>query len=188
LIGIITGLVADGVLTDDEIHFLHRWMLAHDAVLFDWPGNIIKAKVDAVLADGNIAEVDRAHLLGVLNDVVGCKPDTVAAASHVNELAFDEVQEVTFAGRGFCLTGDFVYAPREVCENACAMRGGIVKASPSKKTHYVVVGSLGSPAWKFGSFGTKIKKAVELKQAGTAILIVREDMWSAALKTESVCQ
>jgi NAD-dependent DNA ligase len=183
LVGVATGLIADRVLADAEIYLLRDWIATHDAVAYDWPGNIIRDKVQGVLADGVITDAERTHLLKTLDDLVGCKPETVAAATHVNELAFDDVQEMTFSGRGFCLTGDFIYGPREVCEGACAMRGGIVKSSPSKKTHYVVVGSLGSPAWKFGSFGTKIQKAIELKQAGAPLLIVREDVWSSALLT-----
>lgn len=181
LIALVNGLVADRVLSDAEIQFLGGWTKAHDAVVYDWPGNIIKERVSAVLADGIVTEDERAYLLETLDDLVGCKPETMQAAAHVTELAFDDVPRLVFPGRGFCLTGNFVYAPREVCENACALRGGVVKSSVSKKVHYVVVGSLGSVEWRFGSFGTKIKKAVELRNEGVPILIVREGAWAAAL-------
>lgn len=181
LIGLVTGLLGDRTLTDAEIYFLRDWMATHDAVVYDWPGNIIKAKVDAVVAAGVISEDDREHLIQVLDNIVGCRPETMSAATHVTTIAYDPVQELVFPGRCFCFTGDFVYAHREVCESACAMRGGVVRNAVSKKVDYVVVGSFGSPAWKFGSFGTKLKKAVELRQAGGPILIVKEDVWAAAL-------
>jgi NAD-dependent DNA ligase len=181
LIGIITGLIADHTLNDAEIRFLDEWLSIHDAVVYDWPGDIISARVKAVLADGIVTEDERTYLLTTLQDVVGCKPETIATASHVTELAFDDVQAITFQGLGFCLTGNFVYAPREVCENACAMRGAIVKSAVTKRVHYVVVGSLGSCEWKHGSFGTKIAKAIDLRQQGAGIRIVREDVWAAAL-------
>jgi hypothetical protein len=44
-----------------------------------------------------------------------------------------------------------------------------------------VVGSLGSQEWKHGSFGTKIDRAMELKQQGAPIAVVKEDHWAAAL-------
>jgi NAD-dependent DNA ligase len=181
LIGIATGLIADGVLTDAEIAYLHHWLTVHDEVAFEWPGNILCARVKAALADGVITESERAYLLATLRDLVGEQPDTVEAATHVTELAFDEVQTIRFAGSVFCLTGNFVYAPKSDCEIAIVRRDGIIKHSVSKKLHYLVVGSLGSQEWKHGSFGTKIERAMELKQEGASILIVREDVWATAL-------
>lgn len=82
----------------------------------------------------------------------------------------------------FCLTGDFVYAPRRVCAEATAARGGVVKGEVSRQIDYLVVGSLGSPEWKHGSYGTKIEKAMRLKGGpGGAPAIIREDLWAAAL-------
>ena len=102
-------------------------------------------------------------------------------ATHVTELAFDDIDHIVFEGRKFCLTGNFVYAPRPACEQQVIARGGEVTSGVSKKVHYVVVGSLGSQEWKHGSFGTKIEKAMQLKQAGAAIVVVKEDVWAAAL-------
>lgn len=79
------------------------------------------------------------------------------------------------------LTGNFVYAPKSACEEAVVKRGGFVKASVSKKVRYLVVGSLGSPEWKHGSYGTKIERAMQLKRDGGLILLVKEDAWAAAL-------
>jgi hypothetical protein len=44
------------------------------------------------------------------------------------------------------------------------------------------VGLQGSDEWKHGSYGTKIEKAMEYKRDGLRIFILREDIWSAALK------
>jgi hypothetical protein len=45
-----------------------------------------------------------------------------------------------------------------------------------------VIGSLGSPEWKHGSFGTKVEKAMKYKQAGLSILIVPEECWATSLR------
>ena len=181
LIGIATGLLADRTLNDSEIQYLHDWVTAHDEVAFAWPGDIIHRRVKAVLADGVITEVERAYLVDTLQQLVGGSSDTVTQAAHVTELAFDDVNPVVFEGCTFCLTGDFVYAPRDVCEAEVMKRGGIVKNGVSKKVRYVVVGSLGSQEWKHGSFGTKIEKAIELKRQGALITVVKEDRWVSAL-------
>ena len=179
--GIATGLIADGVLNDEEIRFLADWLMVHDEVCFEWPGDIIAARVKAVLSDGVITDPERQHLLATLQDLIGTKSEALSAATHVCELSFDDEAQVSFMGLVFCLTGNFVYAPREVCEGEIVKRGGAVKPGVSKKTDYVVVGSLGSQEWKHGSYGTKVQKAMELKRGGAPVKVVREDLWAAAL-------
>jgi len=181
LVGIASGLLADRSLSNDEIQFLHDWIDSHDEVAFAWPGDIIHQRVRAVLADGVITEPERAYLVETLQQLLGGAPDTEAKVSHVTELAFDDVGSIVFEGVAFCLTGDFVYAPRDACEAEVVKRGGLIKSGVSKKVRYVVVGSLGSKEWKHGSFGTKIEKAMELKRQGAALAVVKETHWVAAL-------
>ena len=50
----------------------------------------------------------------------------------MSQLALDEVKTVTFSGFMFCLTGDFVYAPRSVCEREIEARGGVVGKGVTK--------------------------------------------------------
>lgn len=181
LIGIAKGLVADRVLNDVEVYFLHNWMTNHNEIAFAWPGDIIFARLKAVLADNVVTEDERTHLIKTLEDLTCEDRELLAGTATVTQLAFDDVTEVVFSGHMFCLTGDFVYAPREVCERHILERGGITKNGVSKKIHYVVVGSLGSQEWKHGSYGTKIDRAMELKRAGATIAVVKEDVWAAAL-------
>jgi len=181
LVGIATGLLADRSLNDSEIRFLNDWVSAHDEVAFAWPGDIVHQRVKAVLADGVITEAERAYLVETLQQLLGEASDTMTQATHVTELGFDDVCPIVFEGCAFCLTGNFVYAPRDVCEAEVTKRGGIVKSGVSKKVRFIVVGSLGSPEWKHGSFGTKIEKAMQLKQEGAPISVVKEDQWVAAL-------
>jgi hypothetical protein len=51
----------------------------------------------------------------------------------------------------------------------------------NKKLTYLIVGGLGSPEWKHGSFGTKIEKAMQYKRQGLGIMIVHEDNWAQSL-------
>ena len=87
-----------------------------------------------------------------------------------------------YPGFRFCLTGDFVYGLRDLCAAEIEKRGGIVGNSITKTLSYLVVGSLGSPEWKHGSFGTKIDKAIKYKRDGCSIFIVREECWASSLK------
>jgi NAD-dependent DNA ligase len=181
LVGIATGLLADRHLSDDEIRFLSEWLQANDAIAYCWPGDVLQARIKGVLADGIISEAERAHLVETLQALLGGTLDDLAASTHATTLTFDEVHTVQFPGSAFCLTGDFVYGPREVCARAIESRGGVVKSSVTKKLNYLIVGGLGSPEWKHGSFGNKIERAMRNKRDGLPILVVHEDWWVASL-------
>jgi NAD-dependent DNA ligase len=181
LVGIATGLLADQALADTEIRFLHAWMTTHEAIASIWPGDIIYARLKAVLADGVITSEERAYLVETLQQLIGSTTTDAAEPTHITGLAFNDTDAVVFQDCAFCLTGDFVYAEREVCEAAILQRGGLVKSGISKKVRYVVVGSRGSAEWKHGSFGTKIAKAIELQRTGAPILIIEEERWATAL-------
>lgn len=181
LLGIIQGILSDQQLNDQEVAFLRDWLTNNEAIATAWPGDVVLDQVQQILADGIITPEERAHLASVLQDLVGGKLDELAEATHVTTLAIDQVDGIEFLERRFCLTGDFVFGPRATCEQAIALRGGVVQAGITKKLDYVVIGGLGSPEWKHGSFGTKIEKAIEYKRSGLPIVIIHEDAWAAAL-------
>lgn len=182
LVGIATGLISDQRLTDDEIRFLDDWLRTHDDVAVEWPGTIICRRVRAILADGIITEEERAYLVATLQELAGAgEREALVTSAVVTSLCFDTSAVVEIDGWAFCLTGDFLYGPRSTCERAIVERGGTVKSGVSRRLHYLVVGSRGSGEWKHGSYGTKIDKAMQLKQTGAPIAVVKEDQWAAAL-------
>ena len=181
LLGIAQGLVCDKHLNDDEVRFLNAWLTENENISLVWPGDVVHARVREVLADGVITDEERAYLLDTLQRMVGGTLDNLDEAAHVSDLMFDPEPRVSFDGRSFCLTGDFVFAPRKTCAAAIERRGGSVASSVSHKLHYLVVGGLGSPERKHGSFGTKVEKAMALRREGAMLLVVREDAWAQAL-------
>jgi NAD-dependent DNA ligase len=181
LIGIAQGVICDRHLSDDEIRFLNEWLCNNDEITLDWPGNIICEKVRNTLADGVITDGERQHLVDTLQALIGGTIETLAAATHVSQLILDEVNEITHREARFCLTGDFVYGPREHCHRAITVRGGIIGESINKKLSYLIVGGLGSPEWKHGSYGTKVEKAMTYKKNGCPIRIVHEECWTKSL-------
>lgn len=181
LVGIVQGLLADGSLNDAEVRFLSAWLHNNQSVSTCWPGSVIAAQIETILADGHIGEEERLHLVDVLQKLVGGTLDDLAQQTHVCELPLDQVSSVEIAARRFCLTGDFCFGSRSACQAAIEARGGLVANSVSKKLDYLVVGGLGSAEWKHGNFGTKIERAVELRTQGARLLIVHEDPWAAAL-------
>lgn len=181
LLGIVQGILADGHLNDREVSFLRDWLRVNDAASAAWPGNVIATQIESALADGVLDDVERAHLVDTLQHLIGGTLDELAESKHVSELPIDWVTEVQFSDRRFCLTGDFCFGTRASCEEAITARGGVMAGGVSKKLDYLVVGGLGSSEWKHGSFGTKIEKAMQLKQAGALLKIVHEDPWASSI-------
>lgn len=186
LVGLVQGLLADQQLQDQEIRFLREWLANAQAVNGTWPGTVIYQQVTDVLADGVITQEEREHLTRTLLALLGGTLDDLAESQHVSRLPLDDVHQVDFAERLFCFTGDFAYGPRVTCENAVIARGGTATSSITKKLHYLVVGGMGSPEWKHGSFGTKIEKAVSYRDGGLPLRIVHEDTWANSLSAIAV--
>jgi NAD-dependent DNA ligase len=181
LMGIAQGMLCDERLSDDEIRFLQQWLHQNEAASRKWPGNILSARVHAAMADGIITEPERAHLVETLQQMLGGRSDTLAESTRATNLGLDHDIPVVFQDAAFCLTGDFVFAPRPHCHEHILKRGGLVKTAVSRKIAYLVIGSLGSAEWSYGSFGQKVEKAMHLKAQGAQIAVISEDHWAAAL-------
>lgn len=160
LIGLIRGIGADGKINLTEATGLRSWMSVHDSLHRDKTFSKVFTVLEDILADGIVSEDEEKTLLNVFDSIIN--PDN-------NE------GEIEFQGRHFCLTGDFLSGSKKDIANEIEAHGGTVRNNVSKKIDYVVVGGKGSDQYAFGSYGTKVKKAMELQDQGCSIQIVYED-------------
>jgi NAD-dependent DNA ligase len=181
LLGLARGLMADEELTDSEIRFLHDWLETRYLMTSSFPGNVIHQRIKDVLEDGVITEEERSHLVETLNMLIEDRLDDLAEQVDLTELWFDEVGLIEFHQARFCLTGNFVYGPRDVCKTAIEQRGGIVKHSVGEEIQFLVVGSLGVDEWRTGGLGAEIERAMRLRATGKEVKIIPEDSWVALL-------
>jgi NAD-dependent DNA ligase len=178
LIGICSGLVADGELNDREIIFLSTWLAENEAISKTWPGEIVFARVREVLVDGVVTPEERAYLVDTLEQLAGGSfAETGAIGFSSNALPTDDSVTVEISGRVFCFTGQFLFGTRSSCERAINARGGETASNITKKTHYLVIGELASRSWKNTSHGTKIENAVYMQSQGAPIRIISEAHW-----------
>lgn len=178
LTGIIVGMTADGHINDQEIHMLATWLKENAEVTSVWPGSAIAKHVSEVLIDGNITDEERKSLLYNLQKLSGSDfSETGSVTDEVVELPFDTPTHINLLGSKICLTGEFMYGTRAACERLVEKLGGAAMSTVSKKVNYLIVGSQVSPLWVNTSYGTKILKAIELKESGHQILIIREQQW-----------
>jgi len=181
LLGLASGLIADGELNDREVAFLSTWLAEHPELAATWPGEVVCRRVRAVLADGVISAEERIHLEKTLTELIGGSfSEDGAIPVGSNALPIDADVEVLVPGRSFCFTGQFVFGTRARCERAAIEHGGRVQ-SVGRGLDFLVIGELASRDWKYSSHGAKIESAVAVRQEGGAIRIVSEAQWVRAL-------
>jgi len=177
LLGLARGLMADDKLSDSEILFLHEWLEDRYSITSSFPGNVIQARLQEVLEDGIITEEERVYLVDTLNTLIEGRLEDLADEVDLTELWFDEPGIIDFHSTRFCLTGNFVYGPRDVCRTAIESRGGTVMPTITNEPEVLIVGGLGVDEWRTGSLGAKIEAALRMKKQGVPVKIIAEEAW-----------
>lgn len=184
LVGIAAGLIADGVVNTTEAVFLKHWLETNVAHLNDPVINLLYSRLSCMLQDNVLDEDESLELLNLLHGFAGLpiasagQPNVIAP----NDLPFNKPEpQLVWADRVFVFTGVMAYGPRKDCQALVEERGGMIGGGVSKKVHYLVVGSVGNEQWRHSTYGTKIMKAVELREAGAPIAIVGEGYWQRVL-------
>lgn len=176
---LLGGILADGHVSEDELKGLGDWLDEHEHLRSCWPYDEIGALVSVVMADKVIDESEQQLLKGYFADFNANLDDRTITAAPILEgasiaglCAIDP--DVTFAEKGFCFTGASPRLKREEFEAIVERLGGTHYKTPSKKVHYLVIGSEGNPCWAFACYGRKVERAVELRRQGVRMAIVHE--------------
>ena len=182
LIGISRGVIADGVVDEQEAIFIGQWIDQHREVAGKWPVNVLYARLVEMLKDGVLSTDEQRELLSTLRDLTG-ESSLFQESNRSTMLPLDKPTPVMqFEGRTFCLTGRFVFGSLLDCEETVADMGGAVVETPGQDTDYIVIGELCSPDWVHTTFGRSIERGVELQQQGYPIKIVSEEHWVDSLR------
>jgi len=173
LIGLCKGIVCDGVVTVDEASFLVAWLENNKHLADQWPVNVISRRIEGILSDNVVDDLERSELFDILSDLTGRPAVNESYEVKSSILPFDSpLPFLSFEKKLFCLTGKFCYGTRDKCEQEVKTRGGIVQSAPTMKSNYLVVGVLGSTDWIHTSYGRKIETDVSLRSKGLPISIV----------------
>lgn len=187
LVGICRGVLADGALVDPEVKFLADWMELNVECSNEWPYTAIYKRIADALADGVVSPREEKELLALLHKVTGglggkLFQGQIVEGQSTDGLPYDDpAPEIEFQDRKFCATGEFAFGSRRDVCGVIEERGGLIVGSPSRTTNFLIVGLTGSYAWRHSTHGTKIMKALELKNEGHLIAIVSEQHWTAYL-------
>ena len=180
LLGLIRGVLADGVVTEDEATALAEWLSANDDVVDVWPVSILSDRLEAIFEDGVIDEEERRDLEDLLRNFVGGDLGVQLGHSLPTTLPLDDPPpELKFDGSTFVFTGKFAFGPRQTCQEAVMELGATCAEDVTLGTDYLVIGTFGSRDWVQSAYGRKIEKAVRYRREKSAeISIIGEDHWS----------
>lgn len=184
--GLIHGILADGVITDSEIHTLKSWITSNDYLAGCYPFDEIESLLLTILMDGKITEDERNMLTAFLSNFIDLKysynltsADMEALKSKYSIGGICSVcQSIDFKNNLFCFTGQSTRATRNEIATIICHEGGNFKNNLTNSTRYLIVGNDGNPCWAYSCYGRKIEDAINRRKAGQRLTIVNEiDFW-----------
>jgi len=181
--GICHGILADGVITDDEARYFKAWVEKNSVIETTWPFSEISGRVRELFSGQKISEEERDDLKSIMEAITGGSylPSLDEDTSTGLPLCFPQPTKVIFTNVEFCVTGRFAYGTRKKVEVAIEQRGGSFNPTPRFATKYLVIGHFASRDWKYTNYGTKIDRAVELRDQKSGISIISEETWKGSL-------
>ncbi len=191
--GILHGILADGVITEEEAKELARWLTENDHLKGTYPFDELDSLLTGVLADGKIDEEEQHTLKSFFEEFISYSmarriSNAREAAAEKSSLKLPGIcslcPDIVFAGRTFCFTGTSLRAPRKTMMEEVQDRGGLYDPRMGSDLSYLVVGAGGNPCWAFSCYGRKVETAVKMRRSGLPVAIVHEnDFWDALAGT-----
>ncbi|MCF6178581.1 MAG: BRCT domain-containing protein [Geopsychrobacter sp.] len=183
--GVMSGILADGVVKPKEVAGLSDWLQEHEHLKTCWPYDETESIICAVLQDGKITPAEQKELLLFFSEFISvCDDKTLTRLPVVFDGTVKAVcaldPDICFLTSVFCFTGALSGGLRSKAEKIVAELGGRSSGSVSRKLDYLVIGAEGNPCWAYACYGRKVEKAVALRKAGHHVVIVHEnDFWDA---------
>ena len=176
LLGLSKGIVADGMVSQDETEFLQKWLVANSVVSENPVAANLLQRINAMLKDKALDEDEAKELFETLVNFSGGDFELGELQKSTGLPIDDPLPELEFPRRRYCFTGTFAYGSRRECENTVAELGG-TSGSLTLKTDFLVIGIYATDSWAHSAYGRKIERAVQLRDEGHHIGIVGEKHW-----------
>lgn len=159
--GILEGIVVDGEISTEESENLRRWLYDNSYLSGHYPFDKVIAILEDVLSDSIVTAEESAYI-------------TETIGSILNPVESLKAQVYSVGGKHVCLSGNFAYGSKADVETYIIQRGGLIDSSVKKATDILLIGACECQAYSNGTYGTKVKKALEYNQKGSCIQIVKE--------------
>ena len=160
--GILKGIIIDKEISVEESVNLKHWLYDNIYLTGHYPFDKIMDTLESVLEDSIVTQKESEYLTRFINDLL-------------NPVELLSTQLYSIEGKSVCLSGNFEYGKKSDVEKIILEKGGIVDNSVKQTTDFLVVGASECQAFSNGTYGTKVKKAIELQEKGFGIQIVKEE-------------
>ena len=169
--GMASMIILDGVVDDREIDVLLSWAEKYQAFRRQWPLSQLESLIQKILNDGIVTIDERMELLNFLASLAA-DPSENSTIKNI----FSENAHITFPEKNFLFTGKLQFGARYKAQNEVKERGGFCINSYSRHNlDYLIVGVLGTDAWKFSRFGRKIEACMnDIESQKTKAAIIKE--------------
>jgi NAD-dependent DNA ligase len=181
LIGLSKGLIADGVLTEEECDYLKKWLHTNSRHRDTFPISVLYSRVCEMLTDGLFDEDERRELFDLLLQITAFSTEEVIDREGPTPLPVTPNATILFHDKVYCFTGTFSFGPRKKCQDAATSCGARILDTVRQDLDYLVIGSIGSERWAHSHFGRKIERALHFQKNGFPIVIIDEATWTKSL-------
>lgn len=159
--GIMKGITTDNKITDVEVKNLRQWLYDNIYLQGYYPFDQLLSIIEKALDDQVITEEEQKDI----NNVICKLLDPV-------EKMKSELNSIE--GKVVCLSGNFEYGEKRDVARYIEQRKGFVVPNMTRKVNVLIIGSNECQAYSNGTYGTKIRKAIEFKEKGCNIDILKE--------------
>jgi NAD-dependent DNA ligase len=176
---IMGGIIADGVVTEDELRGFSEWLNDHEHLIKCYPYDEVNTLIINVMADKKIDQNEQVLLRKFFTEFTQICDDKVIKQPQVEEVSTVKglctvCPEINFKGSTFCFTGASQKYTRKQFADVVDKLGGRFTNTVSNDLNYLVIGGEGNPCWSYACYGRKVEKAINLRKQGHSLLIVHE--------------
>lgn len=174
------GIASDGTITEEELRGLSNWLSEHEHLKTCWPYEEVGSLITGVLSDKKIDSIEQQFIKELFTEFTSILDNKTIVSPKItvngNVMGLCAVcPDITFLGSKFCFTGTSYKYTRPQLSELVKKFGGEVVNSISAKLDYLIIGADGNPCWAYACYGRKVEKAIELRKAGSHLLLIHEN-------------
>lgn len=167
--GIMKGIAIDGKVTEEECRSLRQWLYDNIYLAGHYPFDKLVPLLEEVLLDGVVSQEESIYVTSVIKELL-------------NPVESLKAQVITVDNKHVCLSGNFAHGKKPDVEKYIIERGGVIHPTVKKSTDVLVIGDYECQSYSHGTYGTKIKKALEYNKKGCKIQILKESDFFVQVK------
>jgi len=159
--GILKGITIDDEISESECKNLRQWLYDNIYLSNHFPFDKTLELLDEALEDSKITKEESEYIRSVINSLLNPVESLKAEVNSVKD-------------KHVCLSGNFSYGQKSDVEKYIIEKGGLIDSSLKKSTNVLIIGDCECQSFSNGTYGTKVKKAIEYNNKGAEILIIKE--------------